>query len=1628
MNKNIRKIITSTVLAAMTISVLPSNLVVFATDGITENFYEIYPKPQEISYSGGEFQISDEINIVYDDGIDTYTKKRVDEVLEASNLEATVSNEIVPGKTNFLVGINESGGVVDNYFNKNIPHDESFFDEKMDANIVSIKDGVIGVIGEDTDSAFYGVTTLKHVFNQLEEGNEIKNFRADDYAEVAHRGFIEGYYGNPWSNEDRAELMKFGGDYKLNQYVFAPKDDPYHNSKWRDLYPEEKLSEIKKLAQVGNETKNRYVYALHPFMNNPVRFDTEENYQNDLGVIKAKFTQLLENDVRQFAILADDASAPAQGASMYVKLLTDLTRWLEEQQSTYPDLKTDLMFCPSDYYGNGSSAQLKELNKAEDNVSIVMTGGRIWGEVDENFANNFMNNISTEGNPGRAPFFWINWPCSDNSKQHLIMGGNDTFLHPGVDPSKIDGIVLNPMQQAEANKSALFAIADYAWNIWDNKEEADENWNDSFKYMDHGTAEETNSSLALREISKHMINQNMDGRVRPLQESVELAPKLDAFKQKYDSGASIKEDALELIEEFTNLQKAAEYYKNNPGNERTRDQIIYWLNCWEDTMDAAIGYLKSAIAIEEGDDEAAWANYSEAQSAFEKSKTYGFHYVDHTEYAEVGVQHIVPFIKSMGQNLSVVIGSIVDPNRIIATYISNRQDAPTGNPDNIFDNNASTELVYKNPNRIDVGTYVGVKYSNPIALNNVEFLMGANSNPNDTMQKAKIQYTVDGREWIDLEEGVEYTMPGAIKVENLDLKVRGVRLIATEARENTWLGVRDINVNKKEDSNSGVEFNPSLIRSESWQVYEGNEANLLDGDDNTGVWYKTLNGDTSLAGEFIGLDLGKEIKLDGIRFVIGKNGGGSSDKWNKFKLEYSLDNESWTTIKEYDKTGAPAGKDVIEESFETPISAKYIRLTNMENINKWLTFSEFAIVSDELESTGNKENVYTNTELDLLSLAKEDVTKLIPIDNISLNHGEYIGVKLNRIKDLSNINLEISNDTGLKLQSSMNGVEWTDITDKNTLEDGRYVRLINTSNETINFNLTKFEVNSNEIYEPSLVDAYVGDDGAKKAVDGDLKTRVKFLGAPSTGDTIVYDLGQEILVDNLKYVVLDTEVDHVRDGKIQLSLDGETWTDAISIGDGVENGVDDMFSTPLKNGYKHGNQSGGIVPIDSAYVEGDNLNQKARYVRILFTAPYRHRWTVINELMINNGEYISTVNDPTYISNPIEERGFAPSNLRDGNLTTSYKPNTNNGEISEGSITYRLSEKTDVRKVTIVQSGSSISNAKVMARVGDGSENVTDQWVQLGTLSNSLNEFINRDYNNIYEIKIEWTDVAPNIYEIITLNQEFEFPVNDSLKAKYDELINLSGDEYTLSSFETLKEALNEAKSILDDSNSSQKKIDKALEKLNKSEEGLALRATDFEDFNKVLTLGNSLVEEEYTAESWALFSEVLEVANGANKNKADYTQDQINQIVIDLDASIKALVKETPEVDKTNLGELINQGKSLLEEAVEGFNVGEYHKGAKDGLTVEINKAEEVFNKEDATEEEINLAKESLDGVIARFNSLLIEESTGDFNGNGKIDIGDLAMVSKNYGSTTNTSLDLNKDGSIDEYEISFINHRILN
>ena len=294
--------------------------------------------------------------------------------------------------------------------------------------------------------------------------------------------------------------------------------------------------------------------------------------------MKAKFKQVIDCGVRQIAILADDFHNP--GGANGLKLINDISDWLKNDvQKEYPDMKTTLPYIPYDYMGNGSGAEFTELKKAPNNVQLVMTGGGVWGTVNTNFTNTFTNNV------GRGPFLWINWPCSDNATNRLIMGGYKEFLNPGVSPDKIQGIMLNPMEHSEPSKVGIFGNACYSWNIWQSANEADQAWTDSFKYVDHNTALDTKSSKSLREISKHMIAQNTG-----LDESLDLKSQLNSFRSSLTNNTVTVETCDALIQEFQKLKESAAYYKNS-GNKRLREQMAPWLNCWDDTMESGISYL-----------------------------------------------------------------------------------------------------------------------------------------------------------------------------------------------------------------------------------------------------------------------------------------------------------------------------------------------------------------------------------------------------------------------------------------------------------------------------------------------------------------------------------------------------------------------------------------------------------------------------------------------------------------------------------------------------------------------------------------------------------------------------------------------------------------------------------------------------------------------------------------------------------------------------------------------------------------------------------------------------------------------------------------------------------------------------
>ena len=1116
MGKKLKKVLTIVVTFAMVFSSLiilnPVN-----AEG-EEQTYAVFPTPHEVVYGDGDFVISDDVNVVYGKGIDSYTKDHTVDVLGLLNKTCTVGEAVSVDKTNVIVGIYNSDDYVDKYFKENNLIDSEELFNKYDSYILSINDGTIAVLGKDTDAAFHGITSLKHIFTQVKDST-ILNLKMNDYADVKARGFIEGYYGNPWSNEDRADLMTFGGDYKLNQYIYAPKDDPKHNSHWRELYTDEELEGISMAAEAGNRSKCYYVYALHPFMSNAFRFNSDEVYNEDLNIVKTKFEQLMDAGIRQFAILADDASMPYGGDASYIRLMTDLTNWLIEKQATVEGLRTDMVFCPANYYGNGTG--VTGLRGMPESVKIIQTGGQVFGSTNSTFLNNFYNSMS------RSPYMWINWPCSDQTKDGLIMGGATRFLIPGADPEKIAGIVLNPMQQSEPSKHGILANADYAWNIWESESDYEKVWHDSFNYMDHGTIYDTEASIALRELGKHMINSNTG-----IPESVELAPKLNDFMSDLRAGNDIIAKADDLIDEFTLLQNCANTYTNNPGNERTRDQIIYWLDCWKDTTESVINYLNAAKALQNNEETSViWDYFSKGQAAYDASREHGFHYVDHIEYARVGRQHIYSFMQNLDTNLYNKVIELINPGQQNVTFITNRLDGATGKISNVLDNDASTEIIYKVPNSIEAGTYVGLEYSQPIDINSVTFRLGQSENYNDTFQRAKVQYTTDGVEWIDV-NGEEYNLPQEINITGLDLKgVKAIRAIATADRTNTWLGVRDIVVNDEGSGNTGTKYSASVIKTDTYEVYQNySESRLIDESDDTFVWYNK----NSKVGDFVGLDLGEVKPLGLVRFVMGASG---NDYWAGYDLEYSTDGQKYTVYGSYSQN---VEKKTVEADL-TGINARYVRVRNTKEKNVWLKMSDFRVnkPKDTFVDTNNDSLKNIATVIDA-----EKALIVSPADAITLNSDEYIGLTLLGIKELADIDLQLENGEALTLQVSKNKIDWVDVDPESTdLPNGRYVRLINKTDAPVTFKINNFLVTVNAgdaSFEASApeVDGYV----PQNMFDGNLATSYK----PDTTEVgyITYTLSEKLDVTKMNII----QKDNISNARVLVLVDGEYGREWVQVG------------------------------------------------------------------------------------------------------------------------------------------------------------------------------------------------------------------------------------------------------------------------------------------------------------------------------------------------------------------------------------------------------------------------------------------------------------------------------------------------
>ena len=681
-----------------------------------------------------------------------------------------------------------------------------------------------------------------------------------------------------------------------------------------------------------------------------------------------------------------------------------------------------------------------------------------------------------------------------------------------------------------------------------------------------------------------------------------------------------------------------------------------------------------------------------------------------------------------------VAGDVERPLKITAE--ASFQTWQSGKPADIIDGNSGTYAWYNGAE--GVGQYYQVNFSKPTTIYGVHIENGAGKEkPDDTFGYAKLKYQAEGSdEWKELENGKEYG-PYAAKVDVAGLEIENVTAVRYECSRvggsGKWPSMREFKVDLQ--PGAADTFTKEVIRTtEGWTVYNnGNENNAIDGDEGTSVHYNVrqgdpTNGDSMIAGDYFGVKLSEKITLGKIKIVQGNNDT-HADYMQNCDLEWSVDGQKWTKIATFEN------KRTIEiDVSDKDIQAQYVRIKNNATQKNWFAIREFDVDSKVWFNS----KVYTNVDAykeyraNLLDESAEIEAK----NDITLKKDQYIGLKLDRIHEIKDIQKNLENADKLTLETSLNAYEWTTY-DAKKPGDARYIRLINKTNDDVKFNLKQFVVNTVEFKEKSLHSKsgnYTITD-PEKAFDGNRATEAVYQTSQNEGVWFVYDLGQTIHFDKFKAVCEDSEHDYIRHGKFSVSTDGETWEEIMTLGsqDGPNNGEANDTD-----------EIGAVLPNhETSYntKEATNINKDARYLKfeVTRTKVGSDKWVRFSELEINDGAYVPSENDPTYESSCLDTQNGKFSYMSDMNLATSFVP-----AEKSGNLVYHVSEKNDRNKIKIVQRADSISNATVSVRTLAEA----DTWKPVGTLGKTVNEFVLPNETVLLDVKIEWKDAKVGIIEM----------------------------------------------------------------------------------------------------------------------------------------------------------------------------------------------------------------------------------------------------------------------------------------
>ncbi|MFI9154879.1 beta-N-acetylglucosaminidase domain-containing protein [Streptomyces sp. NPDC053367] len=320
--------------------------------------------------------------------------------------------------------------------------------------------------GVDPAGAFHAAQTLAQLVRPVGAARArgtLPALRIRDWPATPRRGVVEGFYGTPWSHRERLEQLDFAARFKLNTYVYSPKDDTYLRARWREAYPARRLAELGELVGRAEQNHVSFVYALSPGPS--VCYSSP----SDRAALVRKFRQLWDIGVRSYAVPLDDIDITrwncAEDASVYgsgegavgraqAELLNAVRRDFLDRRPGAAELIT----VPTEYDGTRASAYKAAFTGLLDRRTTVMWTGPLV------VSPTLRADQAREARRlyGHPLLVWDNYPANDYTADHLLLGpyeGRERGL-----PAEVEGVTANPMNQAVASDPALFSLAAYTWN------------------------------------------------------------------------------------------------------------------------------------------------------------------------------------------------------------------------------------------------------------------------------------------------------------------------------------------------------------------------------------------------------------------------------------------------------------------------------------------------------------------------------------------------------------------------------------------------------------------------------------------------------------------------------------------------------------------------------------------------------------------------------------------------------------------------------------------------------------------------------------------------------------------------------------------------------------------------------------------------------------------------------------------------------------------------------------------------------------------------------------------------------------------------------------------------------------